>query len=177
MHSFLNVEFKLTALGPKEFEGHGAIFGNRDFGGDRIERGAFYSTLKKWESKKKWPPMLWSHDPSEVPGVWTHMSEDSDGLLVRGSFVDTTRGRDTYVLAKSGAVTGLSIGYQVVKSDWEKDVRVLKEIDLWEISLVALPMNEFATIENVKAGPGNDAQSVLASIQALTDSLIREIVR
>ncbi|VFS40472.1 pro-head protease [Escherichia coli] len=44
---------------------------------------------------------------------------------------------------KAGSLTGLSIGY--VLKDWEydrsKEAFLLKEIDLWEVSLVTFPSN------------------------------------
>ncbi|HHJ3357156.1 TPA: phage portal protein [Escherichia coli] len=49
-------------------------------------------------------------------------------------------------------VTGLSIGY--VLKDWEydrtKEAFLLKEIDLWEVSLVTFPSNDEARISDVK---------------------------
>lgn len=53
---------------------------------------------------------------------------------------------------KAGSLTGLSIGY--ILKDWEYDrekgVFLLKEIDLWEVSLVTFPSNDEARISDVK---------------------------
>ncbi|MCV5332626.1 HK97 family phage prohead protease, partial [Escherichia coli] len=53
---------------------------------------------------------------------------------------------------KAGSLTGLSIGY--VLKDWEydrtKEAFLLKEIDLWEVSLVTFPSNDEARISDVK---------------------------
>lgn len=53
---------------------------------------------------------------------------------------------------KAGSLTGLSIGY--ILKDWEYDrekgVFLLKEIDLWEVSLVTFPSNDEARISDVE---------------------------
>jgi hypothetical protein len=54
--------------------------------------------------------------------------------------------------AKSGAITGLSIGYQVVDSKiLPSGVRSLTEIKLLEISVVTFPANGLARINDVKS--------------------------
>jgi hypothetical protein len=53
----------------------------------------------------------------------------------------------------AGAVKGLSIGYDAVVVDYSKaseGIRVLKEVKLWEYSLVPFPMNPEATVTGVK---------------------------
>ena len=55
------------------------------------------------------------------------------------------------MLAKDGALTGLSIGYHAKEQRYENDVRVLSEIDVLETSLVTFPMNDFARINAVKS--------------------------
>ena len=55
-------------------------------------------------------------------------------------------------LLKMKAVRGLSIGYRTVDSDFTRDgVRQLKQVDLWEVSLVSLAMNPLAKVEAVKS--------------------------
>ena len=41
----LNIPIEIKALGSREFEGHGSIFGNIDLGGDIVVPGAFKMTL------------------------------------------------------------------------------------------------------------------------------------
>jgi hypothetical protein len=54
-------------------------------------------------------------------------------------------------LLKQGALKGLSIGYDVVKDNWEKRIRYLKELKLWEVSVVTFPCNTLAGTTSVKA--------------------------
>lgn len=130
------------------FEGYAAVFNNEDLGGDIIEPGAFKKTLK--ENPKM--PILWQHDPREPIGVTLEAYEDERGLKVKGQLnLETTKGREAYALLKQGALKGLSIGYDAIKELWEGTVRRLKEIRLWEWSLVTFPMNPQAQVTAVKA--------------------------
>jgi phage head maturation protease len=96
--------------------------------------------------------MLFQHDAVQTIGVWASLREDDHGLAVSGRISDTAQGRDVRTLAKDGAVTGLSIGFIAQDFDIEPDgVRVLKQIDLHEVSVVTFPMNELARVQSVKA--------------------------
>jgi hypothetical protein len=136
------------------FSGYGSIFDDEpDSYGDVIERGAFAKTLLNQGRNKNGIAMLYQHDHSMPIGVWTEMVEDQIGLKVRGQLaINTTSGKDAYELMKLGAIKGLSIGYTVKREeiDNEKNCRILKEIELWEISPVTFPAKISATITNVK---------------------------
>jgi hypothetical protein len=45
----------------------------------------------------------------------------------------------------------LSIGFETLQSSMDGDVRQLKELRLWEFSVVTFPMNESAQISSVKS--------------------------
>lgn len=148
----LNVALEIKALGDREFEGYGSIFGNVDLGGDVVLPGAFKRSLAKHKSAGTLPQMFWMHRPDQVPGVYSQMSEDSDGLYVKGELVDTPLGNEMRTLLQKKAVRGLSIGYRAIDTEYDKDGnRLLKELDLWEVSLVSLAMNPLAKIEAVKS--------------------------
>jgi HK97 family phage prohead protease len=135
-------------------EGHGAVFGNIDFGLDRIEPGAF----KDWLRGAKSIPMLWQHDRGEPIGVWDTMREDKKGLFVSGQLnlsqdsgqPDVPMAWKARALAKQRAVTGLSIGYFPREYHFEEDVRVLEKLDVVEVSLATFPMNDRARVTGVK---------------------------
>jgi HK97 family phage prohead protease len=153
------LDFEVKALDESGvIEGYGAAFGNVDLGNDVIVRGAF---AKGIASAKSLPAMCWQHDMSSPIGVWKEISEDDNGLRVKGQLcLDTQAGKEAYALLKMGALKGLSIGYGVDKggSSYRKDgVRELKELSLHEVSLVTVPMNPQANITAVKAGSRNSA--------------------
>ena len=156
MNQVLRKAFKLDLKALDDsgtFEGYAAVFGNVDAYGDVIEKGAFKRTLDHWKSSGKPIPILWQHDPGEPIGATIEASEDDHGLRVKGQLVlDTARAREAHALLKAGVLGGLSIGYTTVKDEWdrENDTRILKEVRLWEYSLVTWPANEQAIVTGVK---------------------------
>jgi HK97 family phage prohead protease len=133
-----------------EFSGYGTVWGAVDAYNETLSKGSIKKSLKKRK-----PAMLWQHDARQPVGVWSSMKEDDHGLALEGKLVlDATLGKDTYALMKSGAVSGLSIGFMPSKWDVDQEKKGLinyTEIDLWEISIVTFPALQSATIENVKS--------------------------
>lgn len=136
-----------------QIEGYASVFNIMDRGGDIMLPGAFKRTLADWKKRKQLPPMLWQHDPHTPIGVWTDLVEDERGLRVVGEMImDVPQATIARALVKAGAVRGLSIGY--LSRDDEIDratgARLLKHVDLWEISPVTFPMLPEAQIGGVK---------------------------
>ena len=134
-------------------EGYASVFGLLDRGGDIVEPGAFKRSLTAWRRKKQLPPMLWYHDPSRPIGAWKAIEEDDKGLKVRGELnLDVQAGKEVHALLKQDAISGLSIGYSTrdENTDRQTGARHLLKVDLWEISLVTIPMLEEAQIDAVK---------------------------
>lgn len=138
-----------------EFEGYGSVFGVEDSYGDVVVAGAFAKSLKSWGDKGRLPALLWQHQMSEPIGIYTEMKEDESGLFVKGRLlIDADPlAKRAHAHMKAGSLGGLSIGYML--NDWEYDkakgVWLLKEIDLWEVSLVTFPANDEARISEVKS--------------------------
>ena len=135
------------------FTGYASVFGNEDLWGDIVVAGAFSKSI----AEKK-PAMLWQHNSDEPIGVWTVIKEDDKGLYVEGQLLidGVAKAKEAYELLAAKAISGLSIGYRAVSWEWRKkddskdEVRLLKEIDLWEISLVTFPANTEARVGDVK---------------------------
>lgn len=161
MSQTLNFSLEIKALGEREFEGHGSIFRNTDLGGDIVVPGAFRRTLAEHRKAGTMPLMFWMHNPSEVPGVWKEMGEDDEGLHVQGELVDTQLGNEMRTLLQKKAVRGLSIGYLPTEVDFDKDGnRLLKAVDLWEVSIVSLAMNPLARVDAVKSRLSHEGEYV-----------------
>jgi HK97 family phage prohead protease len=152
MKPTLTVPLEIKTLSDREFTGHGSVFKNVDLGGDIVAPGAFKRSLAQHQKAGGLPLMFWMHDPSRVPGKWLDMREDSHGLQVRGVLADTPLGNEIHTLLKMDAVRGLSIGYRTLDHDWtDEGNRVIKEAELWEVSVVSLPMNPLAQVAHVKS--------------------------
>ena len=135
------------------FEGYGSVFGNKDLGNDVIEAGAFAKSLKR--RKPQNVKLLYQHKSDMPIGVFDEIKEDEHGLVVKGRLaLKTQAGAEAYELLKMGALDGLSIGFRVNPKEvsYEKrgNKRIIKEVDLMEVSLVTFPMNPQATVRSVK---------------------------
>ena len=80
------------------------------------------------------------------------LREDNKGLFIRGKISDTQMGRDVLTLMRDGVLTEMSIGYDPITFDLDSDgARHLREVKLWEVSIVTWAMNDQATIDEIKS--------------------------
>ena len=138
--------------GDGSFSGYASLFGAVDLGRDVIEPGAFAASLKRRGASDV--RMLYQHDPDQPIGRWLSIREDQRGLHVEGKLaLGVARAREVHELMKSGALDGLSIGFQTLRARTEAKagVRRILSADLWEISVVTFPMQPGARVTAVKA--------------------------
>lgn len=156
-HKSIAFELKLDG-DTGRIKGFGSVYGNVDNGNDIVMPGAFAKCITRMKANAKKPKMLWQHKTDMPIGVWDIFDESANGLIVEGNiFTETSMGKDAYALVKGGAINGLSIGYGVrdYSIDAKSGTRLLKELELYEVSLVTFPMNEMATITSVKSVSGD----------------------
>ena len=135
-------------------EGYASRFSQSDLNDDVVMKGAFAESLMR--SGAGGVRMLYQHQGRSVIGVWDEIAEDAAGLFVRGRILDATpEARMARALVRAGAIDGLSIGFRTVKSRREGRLRVLAQVDLWEVSVVTFPMLTTARIRRV----GEDLQA------------------
>ncbi len=137
-----------------EFEGLAAVYDAVDDGGDAISHGAFSKTLSEGSADL---PLLWQHDQASPIGR-VHLSDTPRGLAAKGRLVlSVPKAREVYTLMQDlGVVKGLSIGYKTIKEEMVGAVRRLKEIRLYELSIVTLPMQAAAQVTSVKQQADNN---------------------
>ena len=155
------VDSEIKAVKGQNFgyiKGYASTFGNIDRGGDIVMRGAFVKSIEDYRQQSKLIPMCFQHSMMDMIGGFDpiKMREDEKGLYVEGEInLDVGRGKEVYALTKQGVIDSMSIGYTSedsdVENEGEKLVRKLKEVKLWEISAVGVPMNPEARITDVKA--------------------------
>ena len=138
---------------------YAAVLGNVDRQGEVIAPGAFQN-LEAF-TRDGW---------GDVNHAWQGLgiatidaaSEDGIGLKIVGRFHSTQDAQDVRTKAKErkerGKTVSCSIGYREVLVENEvrdeKRVRVLKAIELYEFSFVALPANTSAQVVDVKDALG-----------------------
>jgi len=145
---FKSISLELKADTQGVVSGYGSVFGGVDAYGDTMMPGAFSKSL----GKRK-PKMLWQHSMDEPVGVWDEAREDGRGLFVKGRLaLKTEGGAEAYELLSMGAIEGLSIGFRTVADEIvQGGTRLLKEVDLWEVSFVTIPADQAAVIQSVKS--------------------------
>jgi HK97 family phage prohead protease len=181
------LEFKLAggldfkADGEGKIEGYASLFGVEDLGGDIVEPGAFAGALARKAAAGESVKMLWQHDPYDPIGVWHDLAEDDKGLRVRGRLLTKVqRGREALEMVAAKAIDGLSIGYRTLRGEGRAEGgRVLKELDLWEISLVTFPMLPTARIDAAKAAEmdKSEFERRLTQDAGLSRSVARALLR
>jgi uncharacterized protein len=138
-------------------EGVISAFEQVDRVGDTIARGAYTKSIARLAAEGRKLPALYQHDPHRPIGVWANLEERADGLHGRAELALEVRdAQEAHALARKGALTGISIGYEVPQGGAKMDGnrRVLTEIDLWEASLVTFPCDNHARVTAVKAITG-----------------------
>lgn len=153
------LEFEVKAESENSFSGF-ASTPDLDQGGDIVAKGAFGRTIAQRGGKLK---MLWNHKADTMPiGKYTKVEEREGGLYVEGKLSDTQMGRDVMTLLRDGAIDSMSIGFIPKEADYNEDgVRVIKDLDLLEVSLVNFPMNEMAVVTQVKSLDVREIERVL----------------
>jgi len=160
---YIDVPFEVKAADIKEdgsFRGYASLFNRKpDAHGDLVSKGAFLDTIAKGGRNESGVAMLWQHDVSKIPGIWSSLQEDNKGLVSDGRLaINTTLGKDVHEIMKLAAEIGTfklgqSIGYDAIEYDVDekKKIRDLKKVELWEISLVTFPAKLGANVLTVKS--------------------------
>lgn len=146
------------------FSGYLSVFGVVDAYRDIVMPGAFAESLARWQEKKMLPPVLWQHRSGEPIGPFTKMVEDGRGLYVEGKLLvnEVQRAKEAHALLKAGAISGMSIGYETIGEEIDKEQRARKltKLELWEGSIVTFPANPDARVDAVKAAAADLASAI-----------------
>jgi len=144
--------------------GYAAVFGNEDSSKDIIESGAFTKTLKSDKGRIR---VCKDHNFYSVDSVIAKLEiiqEDEKGLYVE--FLMSASCEDLAVKIEEGIIDEMSIGYAPVVWEYDevKGIRLLKEVKLFEFSLVNYAANEKAKVKSY-----NFATMTEYELQALYD--------
>lgn len=164
----LDATFEVKAVSDDgSFSGYGSVFGVIDSYNERVMPGAFTRSIE--EKGANGVALLWQHRSDSPIGVYTEMREDTKGLYVEGKLaLGTEKGREAYELMKMGWKAGMSIGFMPAESEKAEDgVREVRELDLWEVSIVTFPANAASMVEQVRAKIENGDEPTKRDIERL----------
>ncbi|MBS4077658.1 HK97 family phage prohead protease [Pseudomonas rustica] len=153
MFSKIEVPFEVKASDDAgNFEGYAAVFNNVDLGDDVILPGAFTKVKTTRGGRLK---LALFHDLTRLVGS-ADFTQDSHGLYVKGKVnLAVSYARDAYELMKEGTLDSMSIGFNTILAAYEeregRTIRIIKQAELWEASLVPFGMNPEAQVTDVKS--------------------------
>ena len=137
----------------RTIKGYASVFGNLDSDMDTIQKGSFNRTIKAWgpEGKDR-IKLVAQHDLSRPVARITELKEDTNGLYMEAKFGTHTDGDDYYRMAKEGIINEFSVGFVAEQKD-ENDQGGydIKEIKLYEVSMVTVAANDEAVVTDVKS--------------------------
>ena len=114
--------------------------------GDMIAPGAF--------TKAAFPiPMLAFHDMNDPVGIWESAEDKGGAWHVKGRLLvdEVPRAREIRALVQSGAIKALSVGFITGKAEARKGGRLIKSLELLEVSLVTFGMHPGAAVTSAKS--------------------------
>lgn len=139
--------------------GYLSNFGNIDLDGDIMEKGAFAKTLME---RRNDIFFLNQHDWKQPLSKFQTLREDDKGLFFESNEIpDTSYGNDVLKLYDAGVLDQHSIGFSTIVSEYNNktDIRSIKEVKLYEGSVVTLAANPKAVLIGVKSYTLEEVQS------------------
>ena len=184
------MEYKAFSIEAKSIEGRkvtgfASIFGNVDSYGDIVHKGAFKKTIEENRNRFR---HLWMHDAWQPPTativdiqevgkndlpkeVKDKFPDATGGLLVAREYLTDEFSNRIFEGIQKNAITEMSFGYDVVKTEFEtskdgKTIRHLKELKLFDTSDVNWGAND-ATVAS-KSYLDTELQKAIKLIEALS---------
>ncbi|ALK09496.1 HK97 family phage prohead protease [Blastochloris viridis] len=143
----LFIETKLLSDDSGAISGIGWKYDQPDRIGDMIAPGAL--------AKAAFPlPMLAFHDMGDPIGTWDSATDKGGAWHVKGHLLvdEVARAREVRALVRAGAIKGLSIGFITGKAEPRQGGgRLIKSLELIEVSLVTLGMHPGAKVTSAKS--------------------------
>ncbi len=133
----------------RKVSGYLAHFDTKDMDNEIITKGAFQKSIQERgvnSTTARKIAYLYQHNLDKPIGRFTTLNEDQKGLYFEGELDNIPLANDVLEQYKSGTLNQHSIGFLKVrdKSTWSDSEKalILKEVNLFEGSVVTLGMNE-----------------------------------
>ncbi len=138
------------------FGGYASVFNKVDSYGDTIFPGAYKDTIPHFLKEGF---IAWSHFWDTPIATLKSAEEDHHGLYINAEFHSTDDAQRARKVAVErldrGKTMGLSIGFLPKEVEWPEDTddwyRGLKKIELFETSLVMVPADKHAQMDEAKS--------------------------
>lgn len=137
------------------------------------------------DNYKKNPIILFNHDRSKPIGKAIDLVVDANGLKIT-CLISKSAPDEIYGMIKDGILTTFSVGFGIKDVDYNEatDGFIIKEVDLYEVSVVSIPCNQDAMFSITKSFNNDEdliqfkkellGQALEASPQPRTDKVHTE---
>ncbi|MBN9241909.1 MAG: HK97 family phage prohead protease [Mesorhizobium sp.] len=143
----LYLETKVIGDDAGAIEGVAWRYDQPDRIGDMVAPGAFKSASMPI-------PMCAFHDLNDPIGTWDSAEDKDGGWYLKGKMLvqDVQRAREMRALVRAGSIKGLSIGFITKQASTRPGGgRLIKELELLEVSLVTVGMHPAARPTSAKS--------------------------
>jgi hypothetical protein len=128
-------------------KGYASMFNNVDSDNDVITRGAYAKTLQENSERIAF---LYQHNMQQPIGKPLSMKEDDKGLYIEAKISNSSLGKDVKTMVSEGILKEFSVGFIPIKEEVVGNYNHIKEIKLFEFSLVTLAANPLAQVTEYK---------------------------
>jgi len=134
---------------------------------DIVTSGSVVESVKKFGL----PKFFYQHNSNDPIGVWESIKQIGGQTIGLAKLPKGCQDIDKIVkLVKMGAMGGFSIGFNILEQpDFKDEIRIIKEIEVLEISLVSIPCNSNAKITGVKSKEHEENQMDFDKCESLSD--------
>lgn len=123
--------------------GYASTFNNIDKSNHIVTRGAI-----NYQTFPNQVPILFQHDFNRQIGILLNCKVNQYGLYIEACLnLELPLHKEVFNMIKRGAMTGISVGLEIIKSHYVKGILSIDKAKLIEISLTANPVNDLCRIE------------------------------
>ncbi|WP_142383911.1 HK97 family phage prohead protease, partial [Bacillus thuringiensis] len=144
---------------PSKITGYAAVFNSKTtIGGwfdEVIEPGAFARSLSENGDIRALFNHNWDNVLGRTKSGTLRLEEDEKGLKFEIELPNTSVGRDLAESMSRGDINQCSFGFWITEENWDYNVepalRTIKEVELYEISVVSIPAYDDTEVSLVRS--------------------------
>ncbi|MBE5089555.1 HK97 family phage prohead protease [Bacillus thuringiensis] len=144
---------------PSRITGYAAVFNSKTtIGGwfdEVIEPGAFARSLSENSDIRALFNHNWDNVLGRTKSGTLRLEEDEKGLKFEIELPNTSVGRDLAESMSRGDINQCSFGFWITEENWDYNVepalRTIKEVELYEISVVSIPAYDDTEVSLVRS--------------------------
>ncbi|CCI88567.1 head maturation protease [Yersinia phage phiR2-01] len=141
---------------------------SKDRAGDVIPSTA-WKTSNALTNYMKNPIILFGHDHRRPIGKCLDLNPTEMGLEIECEIFESSDPA-IYALIKNGVLKTFSIGFRCLDAEWDEatDIFIIKDLELYEVSVVSVPCNQDSTFNLAKSMSGHDYTEWRKSFTAIS---------